>query len=223
MALQFAHLSEVIQSLHVIVPRRPGLVLAVRPHYIKDPAAWGELPVSTAALAAESGIPSVAFTPAAPRVAWILNDMGRRATDVDKLGALIDASSDPALRAEWETPDGRALLASGLGPRDGSARSGPHHRRPRRAPRSGARRTPAATTGTSDQFSTPPGCGALRRGDSWAMPKPADAVRDRTKFPILSEADVIPFCGGLRGALDRFHRIRVERTGPHLVRVRASR
>ena len=249
MALQFAHLSEVIHALRVIIPSRPDLAFVVRPHHIEDPAAWGELldlpnvlvtrrgsigrwirraqavvhTASTTALeAAASGVPSIAFTPTAHRVDWISNEMGRRATDVEELGALIDASGDPVRRAEWETPDGRALLASRLGPREGRLAADriidvweehlrPEHDGPLRLRR-------AQVSGSLHRQA-----GALRRGSIRAMAHPVDAVGDRTKFPILNEEDVMQFCGGLRGALDRFHGVRVERVGPHLLRVRPSR
>lgn len=249
MALQFEHLSELIHALRTVVPKRPEMMFVVRPHHIEDPSAWSELldlpnvlvtrrgsigrwirraqavvhTASTTALeAAASGVPSIAFTPTEHRVDWISNEMGRRATTVEELGALIDASSDPIQRADWETSVGRALLESRLGRRDGrlasdrivdvweqhldEAHNGPVQLRGRQAAASLHRRI-----------------GTLRRGFIRSRSHPVDAAAARVKFPVLSGGDILQFSHALSSATGRFTGVRVEQVGRRLLRVRPTR
>lgn len=249
MALQFAHLAEVIHALRIIVPARPDLTFVVRPHHIEDASAWGELldlpnvlvtrgggigrwirrarvvvhTASTTALeAAAAGVPSIAFTPTAHRVDWISNEIGRRATTVGELASMIDASGDPSTREAWETPHAQGLLASRLGVQNGRLAAD-------RIVDVWEEHLTSAHVGSlplrRSQFlaSAHRQAGVLRRGQFRIAPHPVEVIGDGTKFPRLSAPDVAQFCDGLRGALDRFRDVDVETVGPRLLRVRGSR
>ena len=242
-----AVLKALIPAIRAVL-RDSDVQVVVRPHPTESARAWsaliGELPglvvtrqgalspwlrqahavihnnSTTAFEAAIAAVPLISFQPEGVREASIANRLGRIARTGEELRQLIASADDELERERWFDEADRTIIDARFS--HTTDRLAAEHLvdvweelaadmpRPR-APRA----RPALVKGTLHRRI---GSARMRaRGEGRATFETAH------KFPPLQRTEVDALVTGLRRTLDRFHEVKVDLVGKHLIRIRPGR
>jgi len=244
-----------VRALRLVARRHPDLQFVIRPHPDEGEGVWddlvGQLPnvsvnrhggigrwvrgahlvmhngCTTGFEAAVPRVPLVSFQPDGWQADVSSNRLGRVATDVDELDALVHAAHDPATRSAWFSDGSEAVLSERFAALEGRLAADrivdvwealgdpPGGTRPVNLRR-------ARTAGATHRAA-----GRLRQSLRTMRPGGASAAPDRRfatthKFPPLSRSDVEPLVDGLREVTGRFGDVRVSLVGRRLMELRRT-
>ena len=244
---------EAVRAIRLAARRHPDLQFVIRPHPDEGDGVWDDLigavpnvtiirhggigrwvrgahlvmhnGCTTGFEAAVPRVPLVSFQPDGWQADVSSNRLGRVASDIDELDALITAAHDPATRAAWYSEASRVVLDERFAALDG-------------------RLAADRIVDVWDELGDPPGgtrgvalrrarlAGAAHRalGDARRTMRRVRADSTHTtgerrfatshKFPPLKGTDVDPLVDGLRTATGRFRDVKARRVGDRLIELR---